>query len=102
MDLKVIFLPADQKEEIQNHSWTEYALDKEKFETSINKKIWNWHELSESDIIDACNRNNLEDYKRETFESVVWVCKTKKYNHKTCINGICLCGTIYNIIVRFI
>ena len=56
----------------------DYAFDREKFETSINRKIWNWHELSESDIVDACNRNNLEDYNRETFESVVWVCKTKK------------------------
>ncbi len=55
----------------------DYAYDKDKFETSINRKIWNWHELSESDIIGACDRNNLEDYKRETFESVVWVCKRK-------------------------
>jgi hypothetical protein len=55
----------------------DYAEDKEKFELNIKDKIWNWHEISESDIFDACQRNNLQDYQRNLFESVVWVCKTK-------------------------
>lgn len=55
----------------------DYAVNKDTFEESINKKIWNWHELSESDIKNACDRNLLEDYNRTTFESVVWVCKIK-------------------------
>ena len=56
----------------------DYAYDKELFEKEINKKIWNWHEIAESDIKDACEKNNLIDYDRETFQSVVWVCKIKK------------------------
>lgn len=55
----------------------DYAVNRDVFEESINKKIWNWHELSESDIKNACDRNLLEDYNRTTFESVVWVCKIK-------------------------
>jgi hypothetical protein len=55
----------------------DYAENKEKFELNIKNKIWNWHEISESDIKDACIINNLNDYNREVFESVVWVCKIK-------------------------
>jgi hypothetical protein len=55
----------------------DYAENKEKFELNIQNKIWNWHEISESDIKDACIINNLNDYNREVFESVVWVCKIK-------------------------
>jgi hypothetical protein len=55
----------------------DYAYDKELFEKEINKKVWNWHEISETDIKEACERNNLTDFNRETFQSVVWVCKTK-------------------------
>jgi hypothetical protein len=55
----------------------DYAENKEKFEANIKDKIWNWHEIQESDIIGACERNNLKDYQRDTFESVAWICKTK-------------------------
>jgi len=55
----------------------DYAYDKELFEKEINKKIWNWHEISETDIKEACERNNLTDFNREIFQSVVWVCKIK-------------------------
>jgi hypothetical protein len=55
----------------------DYAYDREKFEKDIYKKIWNWHELSESDIEICSQENNLTDYNREIFESVVWVCKKK-------------------------
>jgi hypothetical protein len=55
----------------------DYAYDKETFTEKINGKIWNWLELTESDIKDTCLKNNLVDYRRELFESVVWVCKMK-------------------------
>jgi hypothetical protein len=55
----------------------DYAENKEKFELNIKDKIWNWHEIQESDIIGACERNNLKDYQRSIFESVAWICKTK-------------------------
>jgi hypothetical protein len=56
----------------------DYAFNREIFEQKIFKKVWNWHELSESDINDCSLENNLVDYNREVFESVVWICK-KKY-----------------------
>lgn len=55
----------------------DYSYDNEVFTNQINGKIWNWFELSEKDIENACKRNNLIDYRREVFQSVVWVCKMK-------------------------
>jgi len=56
----------------------DYAFNRQVFEESVYQKVWNWHELSESDILNCSQENNLVDYNREIFESVVWVCK-KKY-----------------------
>jgi cephalosporin hydroxylase len=55
----------------------DYAYDENYFEENVNQKIWNWLELTEKDIEDACKRNNLIDYRRDVFQSVVWVCKMK-------------------------
>lgn len=56
----------------------DYAFDGTLFTSSVNQKIWNWHEISEADIIKACERNNLEDYQRDIFQSVAWASKIKK------------------------
>jgi hypothetical protein len=55
----------------------DYAYDIETFKEKIENKIWNWLELTERDIEDTCRKNKLVDYRREVFESVVWVCKMK-------------------------
>lgn len=55
----------------------DYAYDKNTFDEKVNRKLWNWYELSEQDIENACDKNNLKDYNREIFESVVWICKQK-------------------------
>lgn len=55
----------------------DYGYDLVHFEQYINGRVWNWFEIQESDIIDACNLNNLKDYERKTFNNVAWVCKTK-------------------------
>lgn len=55
----------------------DYAYNHQIFTERIYKKIWNWHELSERDIAQSCFENELIDYKRETFDSVVWVSKMK-------------------------
>lgn len=55
----------------------DYAIDKEYFDKEIYKKIWNWFEISEADITDACKKNNLIDYNRDVFQSIVWVSKIK-------------------------
>jgi hypothetical protein len=55
----------------------DYAENKQVFESNIIGKIWNWHEIQDSDIREASDRNNLEIYKKETFENVAWTCRVK-------------------------
>lgn len=55
----------------------DYIDNSENFIQNYSKKIWNWHEISDYDIKDACDRNNLKSYNKEKFDSVVWVCKIK-------------------------
>ena len=55
----------------------DYSYDEKTFEEKINRKIWNWVELTEEDIYESCLNNNLIDYRRDVFESIVWICKTK-------------------------
>lgn len=57
----------------------DYGYDSEVFERDIKGKVWNWCEITESDIAVPCNRNNLLDYDRTTFNNVAWVCKVKAF-----------------------
>ena len=56
----------------------DYAYDSEVFQEKVLKKLWNWHEISESHILDCAERNNLLPYMQEIFDKAVWVCKIKK------------------------
>ena len=56
----------------------DYAKDRTTFDSYINRKIWNWLEIQDSDISAACISNNLMDYNQEIFNSVAWVCKQKQ------------------------
>ena len=56
----------------------DYAENKEVFESNIFGKVWNWHEIQDSDIREASDKNNIEVYKKETFENVAWTCRVKK------------------------
>tara|TARA_B110000285_G_C15110837_1_gene611014 strand:+ start:1003 stop:1629 length:627 start_codon:yes stop_codon:yes gene_type:complete len=58
----------------------DYAENEEIFQQSINKVIWNWHELKLSDVSPAIERNNLTEYKKEIFSNAAWLC-TKKNLH---------------------
>jgi hypothetical protein len=55
----------------------DYAQDKETFDNHVYMKLWNWFEISDKDIQEACDRNNLITYNKEIFDKVVWVCKKK-------------------------
>ena len=55
----------------------DYSIDKETYSQHIFNKIWNWCEITESDIKDSCIENNLEFYKQDIFFDCVWVCKQK-------------------------
>lgn len=56
----------------------DYSENKDVFETEINRKKWNWFEISYEDIKQSCLDNNLVSYDDEIFKNVVWVCKIKK------------------------
>jgi cephalosporin hydroxylase len=55
----------------------DFAVDRNYFDQHIYKKVWNWLEITESDIKSACDRNNLVDYNTEIFHKVVWGVKQK-------------------------
>jgi cephalosporin hydroxylase len=56
----------------------DYAENREIFENEINKKVWNWFEISYDNIKEACINNNLIEYKKDIFKNVVWTCRQKK------------------------
>lgn len=56
----------------------DYSLSVDYFKEHIKGKIWNWCEITEEHISDSCKLHNLEDYNREEFQRIVWVCKQKK------------------------
>jgi cephalosporin hydroxylase len=55
----------------------DYAENSEVFEEKIKNKLWNWHEISDSEINDATIENNLSIYNKDTFENVLWTCRQK-------------------------
>jgi cephalosporin hydroxylase len=56
----------------------DYCHDVDTFEREIKNKIWNWLEITYSDIETSCVENNLIPYKPELFSKAVWVCMKKK------------------------
>jgi cephalosporin hydroxylase len=56
----------------------DYSPSPEYFEEHISNKVWNWHEIQDSDIQESVEQYNLEPFMQEEFQKVVWVCKIKK------------------------
>jgi len=56
----------------------DYAPNKEYFEQHMKDKIWNWHEIQDSDIIESCQKYGLVPYMREEFLNVAWACFKKE------------------------
>ena len=56
----------------------DYAYDEKYYSEKIHNKIWYWHEIKNSDILESCEKNNLVDYMEQDFSNVVWCCKIKK------------------------
>lgn len=55
----------------------DYAPTLEYFHQNIKNKIWDWHEINDSDIQDSVVNCNLQPFMYEQFRDVVWVCKIK-------------------------
>lgn len=56
----------------------DYCDNIELFESIYKDKIWNWCEIKQEDIQNVCEQENLEDFMKEDFNKIVWVCKIKK------------------------
>lgn len=55
----------------------DYAPDNEYFEKYMKDKIWNWHEIQDSDIIDIKERYNLKPFYQEKMQNIAWCCRRK-------------------------
>ena len=56
----------------------DYSYSKEIYLNEIKDKIWNWCEITEDDIKEASESNNLKSYNQDVFSNCVWVCKRKE------------------------
>lgn len=56
----------------------DYAKDHNFFIENLHGKIWDWHEIQDSDIESCCNKNKLKSFMQDDFTNVVWVCKIKE------------------------
>ena len=56
----------------------DYSQNKETFKENVYMKIWNWHEIEDKDIQEACEKNNLISYNQEIFNTIAWGCKVKQ------------------------
>jgi cephalosporin hydroxylase len=56
----------------------DYSQNKETFKENVYMKIWNWHEIEDKDIQEACEKNNLISHNQEIFNTIAWVCKVKQ------------------------
>ena len=55
----------------------DFSTSREVYENEIKNKIWNWCEITEEDIKEAVDRNNLKPYNQDRFSQAVWACKYK-------------------------
>jgi cephalosporin hydroxylase len=55
----------------------DYCINKKYFKENIYKKIWNWCEITESDIDLISKEQNLIHFDQDEFQKIVWVCKKK-------------------------
>jgi cephalosporin hydroxylase len=69
--LSAIVKPGDY---IMAHDYCENA---DKFYCDMFKKKWNWYEICDKDIEQACRDNHLIPYDKEVFDNVAWVCRTR-------------------------
>jgi tRNA A58 N-methylase Trm61 len=56
----------------------DYVETSDLFESEYKNKIWNWCEIQEVDIEQVCTQENLDNFMKEDFNKIVWVCKIKK------------------------
>lgn len=56
----------------------DYAPNTVFFQNHMNKKVWNWHEIQNSDIEITIMQNGLVPLHKEAFLEVAWLCMRKR------------------------
>jgi len=56
----------------------DYSCNREYFEEHVNRKIWNWIEIEDTNIENASSVFNLVPFMPSEFQEAVWVCKRKQ------------------------
>jgi len=71
----------------------DYASSAEVYRRDIAGKLWSWCEVTDADLVEASERNGLEEILTETFHPAVWTCRVKRGHRVTsappmqCANG---------------
>jgi cephalosporin hydroxylase len=55
----------------------DYVDTKDNFLKNYKNKIWDWREIGDEDIAEACKENNLKEYDKKIFDTIVWVCRVR-------------------------
>lgn len=55
----------------------DYAPDNEYFEKYMKDKIWNWHEIQDSDIIDISENCKIQSFYQEMLQNIAWCCRRR-------------------------
>ena len=55
----------------------DYARTQQYFSEAMVNRVWNWCEITDADIQETIDRNKLEDYMRDEFQNVAWMCRRK-------------------------
>jgi hypothetical protein len=61
----------------------DYAPDLQYFDKHIKGKRWDWFQIEDSHIEEACRTNNLVSFEEIDFTDLVWVCKYKKASERS-------------------
>ena len=56
----------------------DYAPSADYFNDHMYLKIWNWHEIQDSDVEECCKEYDLQPFNQEEFIQVAWMCRIKK------------------------
>lgn len=55
----------------------DYARDYEVFHGTMKGRHWDWWEIEEDQICDACHKHQLEPFMQDEFARVAWACRRK-------------------------
>lgn len=55
----------------------DYYENMEVFDKKMKYNIWNWNEICMEEILEPIQKNNLVEYKKDTFNNVAWICAKK-------------------------